>query len=402
MSVGDRYGSYKAALAGISLGLLFLFTAAPTASANGFSPGNILVALANGAIEVRGPDGTLQSTISGPFTGQAKGLAIDSNGNLLVAYNWSDDHSNGNTVAIYTPDGNFAGNFGNGYNCEPLGVLVDGTGMVYVSERQCLGRILQFDPSGNLLQRFNVADDYVGAWWMDLAQDGCTMHYTSDGQDVQRYDICTGAQLSNLNNAPLSNRSYAGALGVRILPDTTVMVANHYDVQRLDSGGNVVAVYYGYPDNGLAALALDPDGKTFWATDTAGAMLLHMDINSGAILSSFQTSAAAKGVIIVPPPRAVVTGLTFDSTNVNRGSSYNSTVSGSNLTAQTSFDIRFRPPGSMTDGIAWNWQTGPTMNQPVTPATPTGTWIITGVRAHQDPTDHTGTFVTVSASITVQ
>jgi hypothetical protein len=42
------------------------------------------------------------------------------------------------------------------------------------------------------------------------------------------------------------------------------------------------------------------------------------------------------------------------------------------------------------------------MNQPVSPDTPTGTWIITGVRAHQDPTDHTGTFITVSASITVQ
>lgn len=282
MSAQAVSGSYRAAC--LCLGLLFFLTAtAPPASANGFSPGNILVALANGTVEVRGSDGTLQSTISGPFTGQAKGIAIDSNGNLLVAYEWPDDHSNGNTIGIYTPDGNFAGTFGEGYNCDPLGVLVDGTGNVYVSERQCLGRILQFDPSGNLLQTFNVSDDYIGAWWMDLAPDGCTMHYTSDGADIQRFNICTGAQLSNLNNVPLSNRPYAGALGVRILPDSTVLVADHYNVQRLDSGGNVVAMYYGYPDNGLAALAVDPDGQTFWVTDTAGSMLLHIDLVSGSL-----------------------------------------------------------------------------------------------------------------------
>jgi sugar lactone lactonase YvrE len=403
--VRARSGSYRAALSG--LGLIFLLATVPAALASGFSPGNILVSLADGSVEVRGSDGTLQSIISGPFTGQAKGIAIDSNGNLLVAYQWTDDHSNGNTVGVYKPDGTFAGTFGSGYNCDPLGVLVDAPGNIYVSERQCLGRILQFDPSGNLQQTFYVNADYVGAWWMDLASDGCTMHYTSDGQNVLRYNICTGTQLSNLNSAPLSNRSSAGALGVRILPDASLLVADHYNVQRLDSNGNVVGVYYGYPDNGLAAIALDPDGRTFWATDTAGAMLLHIDLSSGSILGNFPTSAAAKGVIVVPPtksltPAPVVTGLTFDSTTIRRGSSYTSTVSGSNLTTQTQFDILFRAPGSSADSTLWNWQIGSSIVQFVASDTPTGIWTITGLRAHQDPADHTGNFVMVSASVTVQ
>jgi sugar lactone lactonase YvrE len=396
-------GSHKATLA---LGLFFLLATAPVASASGFSPGNILVALANGTVEVRGSDGTLQSIISGPFTGHAKGMAIDSNGNLLVAYYWPDDHSNGNTVGIYNPDGTFAGTFGRGYNCDPLGVLVDAAGNVYVSESQCLGRILQFDPSGNLLQTFYVNTDYVGAWWMDLAADGCTLYYTSDGPHIQRYNLCTNTQLSNLNSAPLSNLSYAGALGVRILPDATVLAADHHNIQRLDPNGNVVGLYYGSPNNGLAAIALDPDGQTFWATDTAGSMLLHIDISQGSVLGTFPTSAAAKGVIIVPPPKPstplVVTGLAFNSTVVSPGSSYLSVVFGSNLTAQSYFDVRFRAPGSSVDAIAWNWQIGPSMVQSVAPGMPTGTWTITGVRAHQDPADHTGSFVTVSVSLTVQ
>ena len=62
---------------------------------------------------------------------------------------------------------------------------------------------------------FYVNADYVGAWWMDLAPDECTMYYTSDGQNVQRYNICTNTQLPNFNNAPLTNNPYAGALGLR-------------------------------------------------------------------------------------------------------------------------------------------------------------------------------------------
>jgi hypothetical protein len=105
---------------------------------------------------------------------------------------------------------------------------------------------------------------------------------------------------------------------------------------------------------------------------------------------------------IASTPALLVTGLAFDSNTSHRGSTYVSTISGSNLTAQTNFDIRFRAPGSNADAVAWNWQTGTTLVQTVAAATPTGTWTITGVRAHQDPADHTGNFVTVSVPLTVQ
>jgi sugar lactone lactonase YvrE len=137
---------------------------------------------------------------------------------------------------------------------------------------------------------------------MDLAPDGCTLYYTSSGQNIQRYDVCADTQLPNFNNAPLSFSPYAGALGLRILPDGSVLIADRETIQRLDSNGNVFAVYPVSPDNGFAAIALDPDGQTFWATDTAGSILFHFDIVQGTILATFQTSAAPKGVVIVPFP----------------------------------------------------------------------------------------------------
>src|SRR6266550_5068710 len=100
MIVRVKSGCYVAAL--LAFTSLLLLTMPSIASASGFSAGNILVSLADGTVEVRGSDGTLQSIMSGPFTGQAKGMAIDSNGNLLVAYDWPEEnHSNGNTVGVY-------------------------------------------------------------------------------------------------------------------------------------------------------------------------------------------------------------------------------------------------------------------------------------------------------------
>src|SRR5690242_15543930 len=86
----------------------FLFTSVSYA-ATGFQPGNLLVALTNGTVQVRAADGTLLSTLTGPVQGQAKGLAIDAAGNLLVSHWWTSDSMGGNAIAKFTPDGSFAG-----------------------------------------------------------------------------------------------------------------------------------------------------------------------------------------------------------------------------------------------------------------------------------------------------
>src|SRR5262249_36855774 len=100
-------------------------------------------------------------------------------------------------------------------------------------------------------------------------------------------------------------------------------------------------------------------------------------------------------------PALVVRDLEFDRTNVVAGSSYSVNVSGSNLTPQTFFDIRFTAPGSNTSNVALNWQTGLATSHPVPLSTAPGSWTINGVRAHQNEADHTGNFSPVSATIAV-
>jgi hypothetical protein len=115
--------------------------------------------------------------------------------------------------------------------------------------------------------------------------------------------------------------------------------------------------------------------------------------NNGKILS--------KGTITQTVP-LVVTGLTLDTPAAHTASTYVATAAGSNLTAQTYLDIRARAPGSSADIIVLNWQTGPSALHTVPVGTTTGTWTINGVRAHQDPADHTGSFVLVATTLAVQ
>jgi hypothetical protein len=97
----------------------------------------------------------------------------------------------------------------------------------------------------------------------------------------------------------------------------------------------------------------------------------------------------------------VVTDLRFDRSSVAAGASYTVNVAGSYLTPETFFDVRFNSPGSNTNNVVLNWQKGLTGSHDVPVGTAPGKWTITGVRAHQDPEDHTGSFTPVVATITV-
>ncbi|HLH30945.1 MAG TPA: hypothetical protein VKY31_07050 [Terriglobia bacterium] len=120
----------------------------------------------------------------------------------------------------------------------------------------------------------------------------------------------------------------------------------------------------------------------------------------GVVLLGNNAKVLSQGTIASVPP-IIVTGITFDVTNVKIGSAFNATIAGSNLSAQTYFDVRVRAPGSSAETLAPNWQTGTSVSHTVPTGTATGTWTVDGVRPHQDPADHTGSFVPVSAVISV-
>lgn len=295
-----------AAMIGFGL-LVLIFVSAVSASASGFGPGDLLVALTDGTVQVRSTtDGTLKTTLVPPFQATANGLALDASGNLLVSYWWTADFSNGNTVGKFAPDGSYLGTFGSGYSCQPSGIAVDGSGNVYVGDPQCDGKLLKFNSAGTLVQIFAPVTENTGVRWIDLASDGCTMYYTSAGLDVLRYNVCTSTQLANLNWSPLPLESGADLLGLRITPDGGVIAAATYDARKLDASGNLVGTPYKVVnDNGIAGIWLDKDGTSFWASSFETGTVYKFDIATHAVLLEFSTGLGAKGIIIVPQPTPV-------------------------------------------------------------------------------------------------
>jgi hypothetical protein len=150
-----------------------------------------------------------------------------------------------------------------------------------------------------------------------------------------------------------------------------------------NAGGNLTT----YRINHTATLLMDgrilvvgggTDMRGFWPTNSA-------EIYTPSLLA----------------PAQIVTNLRFDRTNTVTGSSYSLNISGSNLTPETFFDIRFIGPGHTDFDVALNWQKGLAARHDVPGGTASGVWTINGVRAHQIETDHTGDFVPASATLTV-
>jgi photosystem II stability/assembly factor-like uncharacterized protein len=115
--------------------------------------------------------------------------------------------------------------------------------------------------------------------------------------------------------------------------------------------------------------------------------------------STFYTGG--RGGLFSISPALTVTAVTFDASTVSIGSSYTTTVVGANLNNNTYFDVQVRAPGGAEDIVVLNWQVGTSESHSVPAGILPGTWTIDGVRAHQDPENHAGSFAQVSAAITV-
>jgi len=182
-----------------------------------------------------------------------------------------------------------------------------------------------------------------------------------------------------------------------LLRDGSVLLAG----SQLGPGVTASAELYN-SDAGTFVTVADMTTPRFWHTATLlmdGRILLTGGFTSyPASTNSISAELYAPSNLI---PASVVANVQFSPTSVAVGSSYSANVTGSNLTPQTFFDVRFSAPGSNLTDIVLNWQRGVVASHSVQAGTPTGTWTINGVRPHAIETDHTGDFFPVKATIDV-
>jgi sugar lactone lactonase YvrE len=265
-----------------------------------FATGDLFVSLRTGEVMWWSPTGVLRGVLANIVPGKAEGMGFDASGLLYVSHYCADASAclAGNGVERFASDGHSLGPFGGGYDCNPYSFAFDRQGRIYVGEADCTGDLLQLDATGALVRRYDVAPDPRGAARIDLAGDGCTLFYTTQGPHLKRFDLCAAAQLPDFDAAPLPD-GYGGA--VRLLPDGGALVATGGSIARLDAAGVLVRTYdvAGSPDLWIG-LDLAGDG-TFWASNYGSSDLCRFDLASGAVLRCFNTgtpTTTVKDVLI--------------------------------------------------------------------------------------------------------
>lgn len=250
---------------------------------------DVFVALTNGQVQWRTPDGLLRQVLLGTSDGQSSSLAFDSAQRLYVPHWYSRQTvPPGNTIERFDTNGVLiSGYFGTGYNCDPSSLAFDTLGNAYVGQADCTGDILKFDSAGNLVASYDVPTTNRGTDHIYLAADNCTMFYTSRDQNVYRYNVCTRTPLQNFNLQPLPG---SNAYHIAILPGGGVLVADSEMIVRLDAAGNQVQTYNVPGQTGYLYGGVDFVGDgTFWASNGFNGNVYHFDILTGAVLGSFNT-----------------------------------------------------------------------------------------------------------------
>lgn len=288
-------------------GFLHLFVSAsllsfPVQSVQGaalpFQTGDVFAGVGNGQIKHFRADGTFVQTLNTGAGGtDDTGMAFDAAGNLYATA------FQNNNVYKFDQKGNRVGSFGSGYNQDPESIVFDKNGNAYVGQADGSKQVLKFNSAGTLIDTYSPQIEDRGTDWIDLAADQCTLHYTSEGSSIKRYNICTKAQLPDFATG-LSSPCYAH----RIRPNFEVLVACTTRIYRLNSAGRVMQTYTIPGTSVLFALNLDSDNKTFWTGDLPGGWVFRIDIATGKIVTQFNTqSQSLAGLTIAGEITAAVT-----------------------------------------------------------------------------------------------
>jgi PKD repeat protein len=244
----------------------------------------MFVAVSNGQVKQFDESGKALKTLNTNQGGTVTGMAFDWLDSLYATDFTAD------AVTKFNGNGDVTGNFGSGYNCQPESIVFDNTGNAYVGQTGCSHALLKFDAYGNLAAVYSVTTEVEGSDWIDIAADQCTIYYTSQGTTVFRFNACTGQQES-----PLATGLSTG-LGIKILPDGSVLAANKQDIIHFDSAGQVVTKYNAAGESCWVSLALDPDGKSFWAVDYCSSDVVRFDISSGNQVAKFSSGTSTNNV----------------------------------------------------------------------------------------------------------
>ncbi len=251
-----------------------------------YTMGDVFAGVGGGIIKHFNSNGTLLDTLNtGAGSTEDTGMAFDASHNLYATV------FQANNVYKFDNQGNLLGSFGRGYNLHPESLVFDQSGNVYVGQADGTGQVLKFSSDGALLGSFSPSPENRGTDWIDLASDQCTLHYTSEGNSIEQFNVCRNAALPAFATG-LNGPCYAH----RIRPNSEELVACTRQAYRLNSSGGVIQTYIIPGASFLFALNLDPDNKSFWTADYTSGNVFRIDIATGALITQFNAGIVSSSI----------------------------------------------------------------------------------------------------------
>jgi cysteine-rich repeat protein len=246
-----------------------------------WSVGDVFAGVGNGKYNVFSNSGVFKEMISYSLGGQTAGCAFNRDQSKLYTTAYSVgkivvfDAAHPHTVLQTINSRRQIGS---------LSIVFDAVGNFYVGHANGDKLFRKYNAAGTLLYTYSAAAEVPGTDRIDLAEDQCTLFYTSLGRKVKRYDVCTKTQLPDFATLPGTEIAYAFRL---LSPgDGTggLLVADKSNIKRLDGMGNVVKKYDITGEDFWFSLDLDPDGTSFWAGDYITTNFYRFDSASGSKL----------------------------------------------------------------------------------------------------------------------
>jgi sugar lactone lactonase YvrE len=268
----------------LALAAVLLIIAPAAAVAYDWQNGDVFVGLSTGQYNVYDNAGTLHETINQTTTGTnqfAVDCAFDRAGVLHTTAFAQDKIVRFLSPAPHTilpPD------LPSPTSPESVSFARDGT--FWVGHQANPGSLAHFDSGGNPITTFTPS---APASMVDLSADQRTMFYTDRSLAAQpvihRFDVVSGTNLPDFANLASGTRTIAD---FKLLPpgDGTggAIVADGTTIKRVNGAGQVVQTYDFPGRDSWFGIALDPDGKSFWAQNpTPNPTVVRFNIASGAV-----------------------------------------------------------------------------------------------------------------------
>ena len=292
----------------LAICLVFLGGQTPIASAHHvpFARGDVFAGVSAGVVKHFNSSGVLLESLNTTSnSNEETGMCFDGAGNLYTTNFTAGNMAkfNGLGALLQYPWGTV------GFSTYPSSCVLDSSNNIYVGEVDGSNRIIMMSTAGNLLGTYSPATGPRGMNWIDLASDQCTIYYTSEGQAIKRFNVCTNSQQSDFATG-LAGTCYA----LRIRSNGEVMVACREQAHRLTSSG---ALIQSYPASGFGAsffygCNLDPDDTTFWTGDYSSGIVYRINLHTGAFVSGFTANAGpVVGLAVFGEPTSGACGLQF-------------------------------------------------------------------------------------------